>query len=184
MKNYYLWIAGAIVLVILAFSVFKMPSGTDVATENNVSTTTTTGTQTTTKTPGKVVSKATPKVETFTNIFPQKGSYKCVYEEVTPSRRTSNTIYFSDGKMRGEFRVLAGASNVMLYDGYYLYTWVEGQATGAVSIPKSIADFPPIVPKDIAAGKVLGSGLNNVSWDCNPWIKDASILVKPSYLKF
>ncbi len=184
MRNYYLWIAGAIVLIVLGYSLFKTPSNTEVAVENADKTKTTTGADVVTKTPGKVVSKATPKVETFTNIFPQKGSYKCVYEEVTPSRRTSNTIYFSDGKMRGEFRVLAGASNVMLYDGYYLYTWVEGQATGAVSIPKAIADFPPIVQKDIAAGKVLGSGLNNVSWDCNPWIKDASLLVKPTYLKF
>ncbi len=184
MKNYYLWIAGAIVLLVLAFSLSKSPSDGDLSKENANGTLTATSSQTVTKTPAKVVSKETPKPETFTNVFPQKGNFKCIYEEVTPSRRTSNTIYFSDGKMRGEFRVLAGASNVMLYDGYYLYTWVEGQSTGSVSIPKSIADFPPIVPKDITEGKVLGSGLNNVSWDCHAWVKNPSLLAKPTYLTF
>ncbi len=188
MKNYYLWIGGAVV-VIAALLVFTgkdlQESGLNVNGENNASTTTEVTEKTTTPTSsGKVVSKTTPKVEELTNIFPQKGNYKCVYEEVTSSTRSTNTIYFSDGKMRGEFRILGGVSNIMLYDGRNLYTWVEGQARGSVSVPKSIADFPPIVPKDITSGKVLGSGLNNVSWDCHSWIKDASLLAKPTYVTF
>ena len=126
----------------------------------------------------------TVKTDVFTNIFPQKGSYECTYEEVTPSRRTTNTIFFADGKMRGEFRTLGGSSNIMVYDGRYMYIWTEGRGTGTLSVPKSISDFPAIVPKDFTNGTVLGSGTNSASWICHPWAKDASLLQKPSYVNF
>jgi hypothetical protein len=124
--------------------------------------------------------------ETFTNILPKLGNYQCDYEEVTQSTRSTNTVYLSDGRMRAEFRsrTADGSTNsIMVYDGYNLYTWTEGKSTGTVTHPKYLSDFPAIIPKEIVAAKVLGSGLFNASWSCHPWSKDASMLVKPSYLK-
>jgi hypothetical protein len=182
MKNYYLWILGGLVVVGLGLMLTKSPEGGSDLTIKNDDTTTTT-TQTTNTTTKKATTKPVV-VEELTNIFPTRGSYECLYEEVTPSRRTTNVLYYSDGRLRGEFRVLNGSSNIMVYDGAYMYAWVEGQSTGSVSKPKSISDFPSIIPKDITSGKVLGSGLNNVSWDCHAWTKVPSMLVKPTYVKF
>jgi hypothetical protein len=185
MKNYYLlWGVLALVLV-LGLLLINSGDTVDDTDDLNISTTTEEViTSPVSQTKSNVTLGKAQVTESFTNIFPQKGNFECLYEEVTPSRRTSNVIYFSDGKMRGEFRTVGGPSNIMLYDGKYLYTWAEGQSTGTMTYPKSISDFPPIVPKDIYQGKVLGSGLNNVSWDCHAWSKDSSLLVRPSYVKF
>ena len=89
--------------------------------------------------------------------------------------------------MRGEFRTstASGAiSNIMVYDNSYLYTWIEGQTVGVRIQPKSLSDFPSIVPKDILESKVLGSGLSSVSWNCHAWSKVPALLTKPSYVKF
>ena len=130
--------------------------------------------------------KSTP-TETFTNILPKLGNYQCDYEEVTQSTRSTNTVYLSDGKMRAEFRSRDSVGNstgsIMVYDGVNLYTWTEGKTTGTVSHPKSLSDFPSIIPRDIVGAKVLGSGLYSASWNCHPWSKDPSMLMKPSYLK-
>ncbi|HEY0220717.1 MAG TPA: hypothetical protein VGC58_00660 [Candidatus Paceibacterota bacterium] len=184
MKNYYLWIIGGAVVVVLGLFLSKTPNqGYNLSLDKSNDIKTTENAETT-KTAVKTVAKTVPQVEELTNIFPSKGNYQCVYEEVTPSRRTTNVIYYSDGKLRGEFRIMNGASNIMLYDGLNLYAWVEGQSIGSVTRPKSISDFPSIIPKDITSGKVLGSGLNNVSWDCHAWTKVPSMLVKPSYVTF
>ncbi len=131
--------------------------------------------------------KNTVSTEVFTNILPHKGNYECEYEEVTQSSRSSHVVYLSDGKMRGEFRTSAvsgGSSNIMVYDGTFLYTWIEGQTIGTKTQPKSLSDFPSIIPKDMLESKILGSGLNSASWDCHAWSKVPSLLVKPSYVKF
>ena len=140
------------------------------------------------KTPAKpAVSKpvSVAPTETFTNILPKLGNYQCDYEEVNVVRST-NTVYLADGKMRAEFRsrtASGSTNNIMVYDGVNLYTWTEGKDTGTVTRPKSLSDFPAIIPKEIIAAKVLGSGLYSASWMCHPWSKDASMLQKPSYLK-
>ncbi len=184
MKDNLLWGAGAVVIIILAVVLFGSNSKAPVTIEENTNLTpeetvksTTSGTKVVTSTPA-------PKVEEFTNIFPQKGNFKCVYEEVSPSKRSTHTMYFSDGKMRVESRTLSGSSNIMFYDGRYMYNWVEGQGTGTLSQPKAISDFPAIIPKDITSGKVLGSGLDSASWDCFAWAKDSSLVTKPSYVIF
>ncbi|MFZ2521892.1 MAG: hypothetical protein WAX44_02535 [Minisyncoccia bacterium] len=131
--------------------------------------------------------KNTVSTEVFTNILPHKGNYECEYEEVTQSSRSSHNIYLSDGKMRGEFRtysVSGGISNIMVYDGSRLYTWIEGQTVGTSMVPKSLSDFPSIIPKDILQSKILGSGLNSASWNCHAWSRVPSLLAKPSYVKF
>ena len=174
---------GGISVVVLLFCLVLVSSAGNINEKNVVATVKTdkTGATTPKKTDGSV---GTPTTPTFTNIFPSRGSYQCSYEEVTPSTRTSNTIYFSDGKMRGEFRTVGGGGNIMVYDGVNMYVWKEGQTVGTVSQPKSISDFPAIVPRDINTGKVLGAGLNSASWYCYAWARVPSLLEKPSYVKF
>lgn len=182
-KNYLLGALAVLIVVVLVLVGSNNDSSVVTETGNNTTVATTTTTVPKTTTTPKTTTPA-PKVETFTNIFPQRGNYKCTYEEVTPSTRSTNVLYFSDGKMRVEFRTLGGSSNIMVYDGMYMYNWVEGQGTGVMSRPTSISDFPAIIPKDITEGVVLGSGLNSASWDCHAWAKDTALVNKPSYVKF
>ena len=188
MKNLW-WSVGVVVVLIFAFLWLLNPTtensnATGNNTGNNISTTTLDVKKSTKTNTVPNSTKTTPKSSELSSIFPQKGNYECNYEEVTSSQRSTNVIYFSDGKMRAEFRTLGGSSNLMVYDGVYMYNWIEGQSKGILSQPKSISDFPAIIPKDITDGRVLGSGLNSASWYCHAWSKDASLLAKPSYLSF
>ncbi len=149
-------------------------------TENATKTTTTTKKSTNT-TPAP-----NPVVDTFTNLLPKIGNYACTYEETTPAQRSTDVVYLSGGRMRAEFRTYtaqSGTNTLMVYDGVNIYKWTEGKATGEISHPKSLADFPSIIPKNILTGVSLGSGLNNASWNCRPWIVDPTLLVKPAYLQ-
>lgn len=133
-------------------------------------------------------SNVSPTTSLATNLFPQKGSYQCTYEQATQTSRSTNTVYIADGRIRAEFRSKDaqgfGTLSMMVYDGTYLYSWVEGQAVGTRTRPTSVSQIPIVVPTDIHEGKVLGSGINNVSWDCHAWTKVSSMLSKPSYVKF
>ncbi len=185
MNKNILWGSLAVVVVVLFVwwvSSANAPSQTAVVDSTKETNTNTTAVKTTQ--PSKPVSVA--PTETFTNLLPKLGNYQCDYEEVTQTTRSSNTVYLSDGKMRAEFRsrtATAGTNSIMVYDGVNLYSWTEGMSTGSVIHPKSLSDFPAIIPRDIVAAKVLGSGLFSASWNCHAWSRDPSLLVKPSYLK-
>lgn len=183
MKKYYLWILVAVAVVL--FFVGSMQKGTEyvddsmmteekeVVVENKAPTNS--GSTSSVPQPGPV------------NLFPQKGNYQCVYETVTPNSRSTNTVYLSNGKMRGEFRSSTpdgSVTNMVVYDGKYLYVWLEGMNVGKITEPKSLADFPSIVPINITEGKILGDGYNSVSYDCYPWSKIDSYLQKPTYVNF
>jgi hypothetical protein len=190
MKNNLLW--GAVVVVaIILFAVLMSGGGNNTESENTkVSTTTEVSkTQATVKSTTKSTTVApVPGMKTsLGGIFNEKGSYQCDYESASPSSRTSNVVYVSDGRMRGEFRTYdAGFSKVtiVVYDGSYLYVWTEGYPTGKVSQPKTLADLPGIIPEDVSSGKVLTSGSSSVSWSCHAWSRVPSLLQKPNYVTF
>lgn len=187
MNKNILWVVVAVVIIGLVF--WMGGSSKNSGSENSSTATTTDSTNTKTEVKVPVSSKPvtnTVKNVSFTNILPRVGNYQCDYNSVTQQERITNTIYLSDGKMRGEFRSVTAngsISSMMVYDGSYLYVWTEGKTTGTVTQPKSISDFPTIIPKDILSSTSLGSGLNNASWSCHPWSVDKTMLAKPSYLK-
>lgn len=188
MKNNLLWagvILSAVILgaIMVNLNVAMAPQGTDEVVVQEVTKTGMTSTKTTTSSPAPVSGMKT----SLGGIFNEKGNYQCDYESVTPQSRASNVVYISNGKMRGEFRTIeAGASksSIVIYDGSYLYVWTEGQSTGKISQPKTLADLPGIIPENVSSGKILGSGLNSVSWNCHAWSLDSSMLTRPSYVTF
>ena len=184
MKQEY-WIFIALIVLVLIFVFLGFGLGPKIATENpDKSIQDVTDTKISLPIATKPASAPAVKLATFTSIFPQKGSYQCDYEESSSSKVNSGVVYFSDGKMRIEFRTSRETANIMVYDGINMYNWVEGQTKGAISQPKSVSDFPAIIPKDFTTGKVLSVGDTNVSWLCHAWLKEASKLVRPSYLTF
>lgn len=179
---------GLLLLVIILIFAFKAKKTEAPASENTTSASheTTNPNAVTTKPTGTTPAK--PTTQLVTNLFPQKGNYECKYEQATQTGRSSDTLYISGGKIRNEFRSLDaqgfGTLNMAVYDGRYLYSWIEGQSKGVMSEPKSLKDIPVVVPTDIHEGKVLGSGYNNVSWDCHAWSPVGTMLTRPSYVKF
>lgn len=177
MKNI-VWGVIAILVIVLGVWMYK---SRDTPSEAVVSDTTTTTDTTTT---GGTSSTGT---QTFKSLFSEKGNFICVYEQVDPKYRSTNTIYLSDGKMRAEFRTSSSTgslANLMVYDGMNLYVWKEGMTVGVRTQPRSVSELPSVIPTDITSAAVLGTSPKNVSYDCHAWSKDASLLVKPAYVKF
>lgn len=182
---------GVIVVIVLG-SLYFWRAGvekSDVSNTNANATTTESKTETV-NTATKTTTKSAPVTGmkiSLGGIFAEGGSHQCDYEQVTQTTRSSNVLYFYGGKMRGEFRTTTGekgTNTIMVYDGAYLYTWTEGMATGIKSQPKTLKDLPSMIPEDITSGRILGTGINNVSWNCHAWNRDSSKLVVPSYVKF
>lgn len=188
MKNNLIWVVVILVVVILA--AVYVGSGANIYQSSTETATTTqvSNTKTTVKNSNGGATLPLAGMNTsLGGIFSIKGSYQCDYEAVSPQGRASNVVYLSDGKMRGEFRTtgaFATSNNITVYDGKYLYVWTEGFSTGKVTEPKTLADLPGIIPQDVSSGRILGTSANNVSWNCHAWLRDASKLMRPSYVTF
>lgn len=166
-----------------------MTSNTESDSTSQTSNTPSTSTNTSGGTSGGSTSggssvTSAPTKNTFRSVLTQQGNHECKYEQLDGTRNNSNVIYLSNGKMRGEFRTVGDVGDLMVYDGVNLYTWQEGKTTGRVTKITSIAQLPDAIPKDLTSAAIFGSASNNVSWDCHPWIPDAKLLVKPSYVTF
>jgi len=178
-------IIGAIIVVILILLGFWYVSSLTPATPAPVTSTTATSTTTnvpTTTTPATVATKSA-----FKSIFTQSGNHECTYQQVGGSTQGTSVIYISNGKMRGEFRTTGGtvsSANLMIYNGGYLYSWVEGTTVGKKTSINSLADLPAVIPQDLTSGAVFGTSADSVGWDCHDWLTDNSIFVIPTYVKF
>ncbi|HRH26613.1 MAG TPA: hypothetical protein PLZ99_00425 [Parcubacteria group bacterium] len=188
MKNSLIW-AGVIV-VILGLFIWRMGQDTNTSLDSTLETqevSTTTEKVTKTQPVATKPAPVTGMKVSLGGIFAEKGNYQCDYEQATQQNRSKHVIYISNGKMRAEFRTSEGLNSdntLMVYDGRYLYVWTEGKSTGTISEPKTIKDLPSLIPEDISSGRILGSGINNVSWNCHAWSLDKSKLVPPSYVRF
>ncbi len=181
MKQSTLWIWVVVIVLILIGGIWWYYSSENSALQNETGTTTSTNSQTTSN--NQIAGMKT----TLGGIFDDPGSYQCDYDQISSSSRSTNVVYVADGKLRGEFRTQTATTSTLsmaVYDGSNLYVWTEGKATGKVSQPKTIKDLPSAIPEDITSGKILGSGFNNVSWNCHAWSKDTTKLSKPTYVTF
>ena len=187
MKNsLVLWLVGGLLAILLiVWGLNKNDSSDTTPAVNETSTTTEVVKNPTTANP--VQKPVTGMKVSLGGIFAEKGNHQCDYEQATQQNRSKHVIYITNRKMRAEFRTSEGLNSdntLMVYDGNYLYVWTEGKATGTRTQPKTIKDLPSLIPEDISSGRILGSGINNVSWNCHAWSLDSSKLVPPSYVKF
>lgn len=177
----WIWVLVIVVLVIAGVFLFRSKDAIDDDISSD-SDNTTLDTSTTGGNGSPVAMKTS-----LGGIFDEKGNWQCDYEKVNPQSRSTNVVYISNGKLRGEFRTITATNStnsIVLYDGSYLYVWTEGKGTGTITQPKTIKDLPALIPEDITSGRVLGSGLNNASWNCHAWSLDAKKLVKPTNVTF
>ncbi|MBP9669515.1 MAG: hypothetical protein KBE09_04475 [Candidatus Pacebacteria bacterium] len=129
----------------------------------------------------------TSPVPPLRDVISGMGNTTCSYERVSGNVRSSDTLYISNGKIRGEFRTTTSGvskNTISYYDGSALYTWTEGTALGTKSSVRSAADIAMLIPANLTQGVVLGTALNNVSWDCHTWKVDATLLGTPKGVTF
>lgn len=169
------------------------PTPTTPTTDNMATTTATTTPQTPTKTqpekpkPTPITSSVPATRKPLLPFLSNSQSTKCTYETVSGSSRTSSILYMSKGVLRGEFRTWSGdtaSSDMVHYDGAYVYTWKEGMSSGTKRIVSTLSDLPALIPRDLTSGSVLGTATNNASWDCHQWIVEKAKMTLPSYVSF
>lgn len=141
--------------------------------------------------PAAVAPSGPTPLQSLQSLVRGMGNTSCTYEQVAAGAgtvRSTNSLYISGGKIRGEFRARGATGNstnsIMVFDGTTLYTWTEGTASGTKTSVKSASDVGMLLPKSLAGDKVLGTNLDSVSWDCHPWIPDTSMFTLPSGISF
>lgn len=166
------------------------PTPEPIATTSPATTTATTSTSVPAKkqevTAAPTVPQSTPAAEAR-KVLLAAGNTQCVYEQTAGNTRSTNTLFLSGGKARGEFRTSVSGDNkgtIMVYDGTYLYTWTEGMGTGQKTTLRAVSDIAKLIPNDTSLAMILGKPTDGVSWSCFPWIVDASKLSAPSYIRF
>ncbi len=178
---------GIVVIILIVLGVWYFSSMTPNTATSVTTTATSTATSTTPTAPVTTVPVTAATKSAFKSIFTQSGNYECTYQQVGGSTQGMSTIYISGGKMRGEFRTTSGAAssaNLMIYNGGYLYSWVEGTTVGKKTSISSLADLPQVIPQDLTSGAIFGTNDNSVGWDCHDWLTNNSLFVIPTYVKF
>jgi hypothetical protein len=178
MKQWLYIIIGILVIAGLGWWIWSAKGAPSSDTQGQTASTTVNG--------GSTATQAGAQ-NTFKSIFAGSGNHECIYDQVTSSSQTKSVIQIADGKMRGEFRTTSGNQTIatlMVYTGGYLYSWKEGATTGTRTSISSVADLPDAIPQDLTSGAIFGTSAESVGWDCHAWLKDATVLTVPSYVKF
>lgn len=114
---------------------------------------------------------------------------KCTYSTDTQGTSMSGTSYIAGKNMRGDFESTDPTGNKiqshMISDGTWAYTWTSASPQG---FKMNISDAESKTSTPSASGSTNGQNLdafkNNVDFNCNPWIEDASLFQVPSDIKF
>ena len=189
--NLLMWVVALVVIIaggawLYSRSTMNVPVDTPTTSPNASPTTVQSPAPTTVSVTKKKPAPTPVRTQTYKSIITQTGSHQCDYEQVGSSGKTSGVVYIADGKMRAELRTsdVVDTRSLAVYDGRYLYIWTEGKTTGTRSEPSSVSQLPIVIPTDLNSGKIFGSGTNSISWNCHSWLKDAKLLVPPSYVTF
>lgn len=181
---------GIVVVVIVIIAIWMLSSSSSAPLGDETSMATTSDTMNggeTGSTGGSMDTSASASQQTFRSLLTQTGNHECLYA-LASNTQSHHVVQISDGKMYGEFRTTDASgkaiNSLMVYDGRYLYAWVEGKTTGTKTILASLDQLPEALPSDLTSGAIFGSADQNVSWDCHAWIPDTAKLAPPTYVKF
>jgi hypothetical protein len=117
---------------------------------------------------------------TFQDLASMSGSYECTISMTTDGATSQGQVYISDGEVRGDFSATVSGQSVsssMLQTGGFVYTWSDMAPQG----------FKMAVTGDAGATAPTQGGFDpsmDVSYDCDPWVRDASKFAVPSDITF
>lgn len=110
------------------------------------------------------------------------GSWKCTVDASTAQSISSGVTYVSGGKVRGDFTTnVQGYGSVeshMIADGTDVYTWSS-------AMPQGIKTKMMATGQGGTATSGRGVDANTAySYDCQPWVADATLLIPPANITF
>ncbi len=119
----------------------------------------------------------------FSDFIKQGGSYKCDVKQATSDFENSGTMYVSDGRVSGEFNVIAEGKTIQTHFAsinVYSYEWMEGSKTGfKVKVSATT---------DSTGANVNGSygwNANQIGdYNCTAWTIDESKFALPADVTF
>lgn len=117
----------------------------------------------------------------FAQFVAQGGSRSCDVTVANPTAPAQGVVYVSGSQVRADFTtqpVTAGGSSIsahMIQTDGYVYSWTD-------MVPQGVK---VAITQGAGAAASQGFDVNaEVSYDCSPWIPDASKFVVPSTVTF
>lgn len=123
----------------------------------------------------------------ISQLLAQNQDQVCTYDTVDQQgNNNSGTVYFSDGRMSGDFSLAAPGEDAMLShvinDGQSQYFWEEGQTEGY----KLSIDQSPTTPEGSESDEQV-SNINqdeDFEFNCDGWSVDESRFMPPGNVDF
>lgn len=113
-------------------------------------------------------------------------SQRCDVDTSTATSQSKGTVYFSSGKMRGDFTTtLDGKAETthMINDGTTVYTWVDGMAT-AMKMSVTAMDNMKAQANTPATAKPAVDPNTKYDYHCSAWSADEASFALPKGVTF
>jgi hypothetical protein len=111
-------------------------------------------------------------------------SQKCEVDTSTASVKSQGTIYFSNGKMRGDFTSTVNGkteTSHMINDGAEVYTWVDGMAMAVKMAANAFEDNKPTATSQSHQAVDPNA---KYEYHCSAWAVDSSMFSPPKNMNF
>ena len=114
---------------------------------------------------------------------------KCIFSASSDSGSNQGSVYFDNGKMRGDFTATVNGKAVgshMINDGTYMYTWSDEQKAGAKISIDSMAKMQANMPAPTGHAMVKAGVDQNAkySYNCSSWSADTAQFSAPADINF
>lgn len=119
---------------------------------------------------------------TLKSLLTAGKSVKCSFSNNVKETAVNGTVYVADGKMRGDFKSIAGGTTVSghtIVDSSYSYFWTDtGNQGFKFPVPSGTTSTNPAMAKD-------APDINQpFNFSCQDWTKDDSVFTLPSNITF
>jgi len=105
---------------------------------------------------------------------------KCTFSRKDANSETSGTVYFTKGKMRGDFKVTASGQTFdshIINDGTDMYNWSSAMPTTGIKI-SAVGGAPSNAPNESFNVD------DQMDYSCSSWHPDNSVFALPSGVTF
>lgn len=119
--------------------------------------------------------------KSLTELLVVKEAQKCTVEHVTNMTKSAGVVYVADGKIRGDYDVVAGgqASKIhFIIDTKYIHAWIDAVPMGfkiSMTAAQNYSQSPNSQVPDIN---------QKLAYTCESWVVDTAMFALPTNLTF
>lgn len=117
------------------------------------------------------------------DIYSRGGNYTCSFETLAGAVHTKGNVYVASGKTRSDLSTTVSVVTTEVHTiiaNSYNYTWVGGKQTGTKTY---VGGNSKPAANNTGAG-FDGDTSAQISWDCHPWLPNASYFALPKEISF